>query len=145
MRGKPPYTVYPYSAKDVVQLMMGNLYLHTVVYLDRLKEAFLDYGWAMDIDIPDDLEHNTDGQVFGGEELFVDMNDKELFITFTHLESGFLIKIGMELINKIGLEFLSAESCLPSLEARRKQVIKAGRSTSEFMYAINDSEEKVWK
>jgi hypothetical protein len=145
MRGKPPYTVYPYSAKDVVQLMMGNLYLHAVVYIDRLKEAFLAYGWEMSIDIPDDLDRKVEGQIFGSEELFTEINDDELFITFIHLETRFVIKIGMELVSKIGHEFLSVEACLAPLEARRKQVIKTGRSTSEFIYAVNDSEEKVWK
>ncbi len=144
MRGKPPYTVYPYTPKDVVQLMMGNLYLHAEIYVEPLKGAFLANGWVMSIDIPDDIPQKLESEIFGGEELFTTMDDSELFITLEHKETGFIVKCGMDLLGEIGYEFLSVEACLSPIEERRKAVIAANQSSSGFMYAINDEEEKIW-
>ena len=44
-----PYSVLPFSAKDCVRLMMGQLYLRVCFDFKKLKERFEDAGWTVEI------------------------------------------------------------------------------------------------
>jgi len=145
MRTKPPYSVYPYSDEDVTALITGELYMHAELDIDALKEVFASLGWEMLIDIPDDIQPASEADIFGGEELFTKMTEDELFIKMTHVESGFVVMLGMDWLSKIGYEMLSAEALLAPLEERRKQVIAGNKSVRGFSYIVNDEEDKIWQ
>ena len=145
MRVKAPYSVYPYRDEDVVGLITGELYLHAELDFDLLKVKILEFGWELEMDIPDDVKPSNDGEHFGGTELFTAIGNEEHHITLKHLETDFILKLGMDWLCRIAYEFMSLESVLAPIEQRRKLVVETGKSVQEFAYVVNDEEDKIWR
>jgi hypothetical protein len=140
-RGKPPYTVYPYEVADRIDLMTGELYLHTVVSVTKLQEEFLKRGWKFEINIPDDREPYSDIR-YGGTELFQGMSEDDLVVTLSHPESGFTARLSMDIISKFGYEFLDIDTVLAPYIERIKDGVAQKRSGSVFI--VNDNENDIW-
>lgn len=143
MRGKAPYSVYPYKSDDRVDLITGELYLFAELYIEPLKKAFHSLGWAFSIDIPDDYEKND--KRFGGRDLFREISHKEHFITLQHNATGYLVYYGADLLTRIGHEFLSIETVLAPIEAHRKMVVARKLPPKEYVYVMNTHEDSIWK
>lgn len=145
MRVKAPYSVYPYDDKDVIGLITGELYLHAEIDVDKIKSALQSYGWELELDIPDDVKPANDADYFGGEELFNSIGNDEHFITLKHVESGFIVQLGMDWLCRIAYEFISLESLMDPIEERRKLVVSEGKSVQGYAYVVNDEEDGIWR
>lgn len=145
VRGIVPYTIFPFKAENVVDLMMGNVYLHAGVDLEALKHEFDNRGWSMQID--ENQEDNKAGNAerFGGQNLFEDVTLDEMRIKFVHKETQFTIFIGFEILIYIGYQFFDIDAVLAPLENRRKEIVNMGQSTSGYNYSINEYERKFWQ
>ncbi len=142
-RGKPPYTIYPYDQVDRIDLMTGELYLHAIVSVTQLGKEFLNRGWNFEINIPDNREPYSDVR-FGGRELFRGVSEEDLVITLSHLESGFVAKVGMDIISKIGYEFLDIDTVLAGYIERMKDGLVYKRYASGSVFVVNDNENEIW-
>ena len=143
MRGKAPYSVYPYKPADRVDLITGELYLFAEVYIEPLKKAFQELGWTFTLDIPDEYEKAD--RRFGGRDLFREISHKEHFIKLQHNATGYVVFHGAELMSRIGHEFLSVETVLAPIEEHRKLVVAGKLPPSEYVFAMNTYENSIWK
>lgn len=140
-RGKPPYTVYPYELADRIDLMTGELYLHTVVSVTKLEEEFSKRGWKFEINIPDDRDPYSDVR-YGGTELFQGMSEQDLVVTLSHPESGFVAKLSMDIVSKFGYEFLGIDTVLAPYIQRMKDGL--ANKVSGSVFVVNDNENSIW-
>jgi len=143
VRGRAPYSVYPYKPVDRVDLITGELYLFAELYIESLKKAFQALGWTLTIDIPDEYEKMD--RRFGGRDLFREISHKEHFVKLRHNDTGYAVYHGAELLTRIGLEFLSAETVLAPIEAHRKLVVSGKLPPNEYVFAMNTHENTIWK
>lgn len=142
-RGKPPYTVYPYEPADRVDLMTGGLYLHATVSVTQLEQEFLKRGWKFEINIPDDRSPYSDIR-YGGIELFQGMSAEDLVITLSHIDSGFVAKLSMDIISKFGYEFLSIDTVLAPYIERMKDGLLYKRFAAGSVFIVNENENNIW-
>lgn len=145
MRGKAPYTVYPYPADDRIDLMTGGLYLHVTLSITKLKEEFIKRGWKFDVNIPDDRKPYQDIR-YGGNELFKGVSERDLVITLSNHESGFTVKAGMEILNRIGQEFFTIDDILiPFIDKMNHDItMPIKKYVSGYVFPVNEGENRVW-
>jgi len=144
MRGKTPYSVYPYEIADRIDLMTGGLYLHVVLSIDRLKDDLVKKGWKLEVNIPDDRKPYQDVK-FGGNELFRGTSEKDLVVKLVHFESGFTIKMSMDFFTRIGHEFFTLDDIMiPYIDKMNQAIGAQEQGISSFIFPVNDSEKDIW-
>lgn len=143
LRGKAPYSVYPYKPDDRVDLITGELYLFAELYIKPLEKAFKALGWTFKLDIPDEYEKSD--KRFGGPDLFREISHKEHFVKLRHDATGYTVYHGAELLTRIGHEFLSAETVIAPIEEHRKLVVSGKLPPNEYVFAMNTHENTIWK
>ena len=145
IRGKAPYTVYPYSAEDRIDLMSGGLYLHVVLSITQLKDELARKGWKLEVNIPDDRKPYENVR-YGGNELFRGTSEQDLVVTLNNIETGFVAKVGMEIFTRIGAEFMTIDDILIPYISKMKHdiALPVNKRKSSFIFAVNDEENKIW-
>lgn len=145
MRGKAPYTIYPYLPEDRIDLMTGGLYLHVALSITQLKRELATKGWKLEVNIPDDRKPYEDIR-YGGNELFRGSSEHDLVVTLSNIETGFVAKVGMEMFTRIGAEFMTIEDLLiPYISKMKHDVaLPANKRKSSFIFPVNEEENKIW-
>ncbi len=143
VRGRAPYSVYPYKIDDRVDLITGELYLFAELYIEPLKKALRALGWTLTLDIPDEYEKMD--RRFGGRDLFREISHKEHFVKLQHNATGYVVYHGAEFLTRIGHEFLSAETVIAPIEAHRRLVVSGKLPPNEYVFAMNTHEDTIWK
>lgn len=145
MRAKAPYTVYPYPIADRIDLMTGGLYLHLTLSITKLESEFAKRGWKLEVNMPEDRKPYQDIE-YGGSELFKGVSDDDLVVTLSHLSSGFVVKVDMNLFSHIGHEFFTIDDVLiPYVEKMRYDLsLPIKKYAKGYVFPMNVAENTVW-
>ncbi len=147
LRGAPPYSVYPFSAKDCLNLMSGNYLVKCTINVTKLKQILKENNW----DIEERTEEDLDKQIADFEK------DKETMFTvkdslyahvpedgglFTIRRGPFSVAMDSMLYCRLTMEYITLQSFLKILEEMYKIAAKRQRGDMYFPTFKNESE--IW-
>ncbi|MEL7666501.1 MAG: hypothetical protein AAGU06_03710 [Candidatus Shapirobacteria bacterium] len=147
LRSMPPYSVYPFSSKDCINLMSGFYLVKTTLNVSKLEQILKNKGW----DIEDRTESDLDKQIADFEE------NKGIMFTvkdplyahnpqddgiFTIRKGPFSLPLSAMIYCRITMEYLSIESLLDIVGEMYK--IAAKKKSSDMYFPVFKDEEKMW-
>ncbi len=147
LRAAPPYSVFPFSAKDCINLMSGYYLIKYTLNVTKLKEILKHHNWEIEERTEKDLD----------KELADFEKEKETMFTvkdglyahapdetglFTLRRGPFSTAFGSMLYCRLTMEYLSLESLLDILEEMYKNA--AQRQTNDAYFPRFKNESEIW-
>jgi hypothetical protein len=147
LRGAPPYSVYPFSAKDCLGLMSGYYLVKCTLNVTKLKKILKDNNW----EIEERTEEDLDKQIANFEKIkSIMFTVKESLYAhvpedgglFTIRRGAFSVYMDAMLYCRLTMEYLTVQSFLDILEEMYKVAAKRQKDDAYFPRFKNESE--IW-
>jgi hypothetical protein len=147
LRSIPPYSVYPFSIKDCMNLMSGYYLVKTVLNVSKLKQILINEGWEVEDRTESDLNKQIADFEKDKETMFT-VKDKLYYHTpnddglFTIRKGPFSMAISTVIYCRLTMEYLSIKSFLDILNEMYE--IAAKRKSNDMYFPSFKNEEKMW-
>lgn len=147
LRGAPPYSVYPFSAKDCLNLMSGYYLVKCTLNVTKLKQILKENNW----EIEERTEGDLDKQIADFEKAKATMfTVKESLYAhvpedgglFTIRRGPFSVHLDAMLYCRLTMEYLTVRSFLDILEEMYK--VAAKRQKDDFYFPRFKNENELW-
>ncbi len=147
LRGAPPYSIYPFSAKDCLNLMSGYYLVKCTLNVTKLKQILKENNWEIDERTEADLdiqiaafERSKDTMFTVKESLYAHVpEDGGLF---TIRRGPFSVHLDAMLYCRLTMEYLTIQSFLNILEEMYKVAAKRQKDDAYFPRFKNESD--IW-
>lgn len=148
LRSVPPYSIFPFSAKDCAYLMSGYYLVKSTLNVTKLKEILKQHNWEIEERTEADLdkqladfEKEKDTIFTVKEGLYAHaLDDNGLFII---RRGPFSVALDTMLYARLTMEYLSLSSFLDILEEMYK--IASERKSSDAYFPRFKNESELWK
>lgn len=148
LRSIPPYSIYPFSAKDCIKLMSGSYLVKSHLNITKLKKVLIENNWEIEERNESDLDKELARFDSVSSKIF---SKKYSLYKFTPNEGGlFIIKRGpfsitfdSLLYSRITMEYLTISSFLQILEAMYEQA--AIKKSDDIFFPRFNNESSLWK
>lgn len=147
VRSAPPYSIFPFSAKDCTNLMSGYYLVKCTLNVTKLKEILRQHNWEIEERSETDLDKQIAGFEKEKENMFTikeglyahALDDGGLF---TIRRGPFNVALDTMLYARLTMEYLTLSSFLDILEEMYK--VAAQRQRSDAYFPRFDNEDVLW-
>lgn len=143
-RSSAPYTTFPFSVANVTKLLLGEILLQTVIYLQPLADEFKRLGWELVFDTQelDKYDSNENDRVkhFSGDILFPDEGFKGgNILMLHHPTNGFKWPI-YQFVSQMVHEFISADY----IASVANEIMRASKPGVNAHYVVDNNDTNRW-
>lgn len=145
LRLAPPYSIYPFSAKDCLNLMSGFYLVKCTLNITKLKEILRKNNWEIEERTEEDLdkqiaefEKDKDNMFTVKQGLYAHTPDDRGL--FTIRRGPFSTPLYAALYSRLTMEYISLSSFLDILESMYRIASQKQRSDAYFLRSRNENE-----
>jgi len=147
LRGVPPYSIFPFSAKDCLNLMSGYYLVKTVLNISKLKEVLKQNNWQIEERTEEDLDRQI-AHFAKEKDVMFSVKDGLYAHTpddrglFTIKRGPFSVAFDVMLYSRLTMEYLTLNSFLNILEEMYKTA--AQRQSDDIYFPRFRNEAELW-